>query len=95
MLDGPGSGITGDFGANALAHVTTNAAAGGFSLVHGAAFSAPAPFTNTNVVGTDFFSTSNQFYGAQVGLRGEYDYGPFTIEAGVARRLAGRRPAGR
>jgi hypothetical protein len=42
---------------------------------------APAPFTNAHIVGKDLFSTSNQFYGGQVGLMGEYDLGSFSVEA--------------
>jgi hypothetical protein len=42
---------------------------------------APAPYTNTKFVSTDFFSTQNQFYGGQVGLSGDYNIGAFSIEA--------------
>jgi Putative beta barrel porin-7 (BBP7) len=42
---------------------------------------APAPYTNTSFVGNDYFSTSNQFYGGQIGLWGEYNWGAFSVEA--------------
>jgi Putative beta barrel porin-7 (BBP7) len=37
-------------------------------------------FPNSRVLVTDRFATSNQFYGGQVGLRGNYRYDRFTIE---------------
>jgi hypothetical protein len=41
---------------------------------------APAPFTNSVAFETDSFGTRNNFYGGQVGLYGEYDRGPFSVE---------------
>jgi hypothetical protein len=41
---------------------------------------APPPFPGDRFVVTDFFETRNQFYGGQLGLSGEYDRGPFSLE---------------
>jgi len=42
---------------------------------------APAPYTSTNIVSQDFFSTRNEFYGPQFGMSGEYNYGILSFEA--------------
>jgi hypothetical protein len=41
---------------------------------------APPPFPGDRFLVTDFFGTRNQFYGGQVGVLGEYDRGPFSVE---------------
>jgi hypothetical protein len=38
------------------------------------------PFPGDASMTNDFFSTRNQFYGGQVGILGEYDHGPFSVE---------------
>jgi hypothetical protein len=45
------------------------------------AANAPPPFPGDRFLVQDFFLTRNQFYGGQLGVIGEYDRGPFSIEA--------------
>jgi hypothetical protein len=45
------------------------------------AVNAPPPFPGDRFVVTDYFGTRNQFYGGQVGFLGEYDRGPWSVEA--------------
>jgi hypothetical protein len=40
---------------------------------------APAPFTNQMITVTDTFSTSNQFYGGQIGIGGWYYWGRLSV----------------
>jgi hypothetical protein len=41
---------------------------------------APPPFPGDRFVVQDFFLTRNQFYGGQLGVIGDYYYGPFSVE---------------
>ena len=45
-----------------------------------ASSTAPAPFTNSNAMLTDFFRTHDQFYGAEVGLGGEKRWGSWFVD---------------